>query len=292
MESTSNTEQSAKSKDSKHLQGIESKPNNMTAAKVQAKRSFRDFFHRREGKHIEKELPRAESKQSKRSSFAVPGSSFVSRFRSSANISKANLAKPAEAVTERQPVSTPETAKVNLETPVEAITERQPVTTPKTVKAPVQNADGHDMTSPLAEPATHSNVVDIVNSIMNRMETMPEESPYRLRALQIAEVCKTLHLRSLMQQELVLTVQNTQALLATVDACKQAEISAMEAKKHARDAALNAKKAEIALKRAQKLSELNSDTEALEAIKQLLKNAGMVGSEDQPSSSGMATLSE
>ncbi|KAJ4322642.1 hypothetical protein N0V94_002295 [Neodidymelliopsis sp. IMI 364377] len=98
-----------------------------------------------------------------------------------------------------------------------------------------------------APPASHRDIVTIVNNIIDRVTTMSEESPDRLRGLEIAE-----------------------ALLNTVEYSREARISAETAKKHASDAELNAERAGLEMQRLLELCESELDNETLQALKLLI----------------------
>lgn len=237
------------------------------AAKVKAKRSLRDFFHKREGKRAEKAPQLAETKQA---SSTKPGSSLAKRFRSSANFSRVALPKTADSEVEPPPESKISQPKPG---PTEECEEPSP---PK-----IREKGTSD---------TSSDTAVIVNKIVNRVSSLPNDSPDRLHGLEIAEVCKTVHHHSLMLRELVLTVQMKQAILNSVESYKQAKISAMKAKKHARDAELNAKRAGVELERLQRLCVSDFDNETVQTLSYLVNtvNLGKHGEQSSPSS-GTAT---
>lgn len=237
---------------------------NETNVKVKSKRSFREFFHIRDGRSTEKVPTPAENK---RSSLAFTGNTFAGRFRHSANLSKPDPVKASAAEELPHPDSE--------------------------VKARKNDDDDHKGTpsgvAGSAPPATCSDKGMIVYNILDSVSSLPSHSPDRLRGLEIAEVCTIIQVRSIMLQELVLTIQIKQTLLNVVDAHKQARISAAKAKKHARHAELNAERATVELERMQKLCEPVFDHETVQAIKELVKCVGALGGEEQSSlSSGAA----
>jgi hypothetical protein len=137
---------------------------NDKASKVKAKRSFRDFFHKRDGKRTEK-LPKPADK---RSSLTMPVNSLAKRFRHSASLADA-----------------PSTASVSKASLVRPTSE---------IKAPTvgEFAGEGKSSSALGEarPATCSDPSVIINKIAGSVASLPEHSPDRLRGLEIAEVCK------------------------------------------------------------------------------------------------------
>jgi hypothetical protein len=227
------------------------------AAKVKAKRSFRDFFHIRDSKSTEN-VPKLAG--NKRSSLTVTGNTLAKRFRHSATLAKPN---PSLGSTSEIP---------GTESAVRA-----------RMHGEHNQLRAHSDVACKAPPATCSDTGVIVNKIVKSVSSLPNHSPDRLRGLEIAEVCKTLHVRTDMLRELVLTVQIKQTLLNTVDAYKQARISATKAGKHARQAKLNAERAGVELERMQKLCEPDFDHETIEAIKILVKCVGAIECDEQSS---------
>ena len=253
------SELSLKGKDKKDAHGNKNHYTDEKAARIKAKRSFRDFFHMRDGKRaVESEAP----VESKRSSLTFGGSNLAKRFRHSANFSKPN-SNTASVTIAVSPRPEPE------------------------IETRAEDEDGHvhksEDDAQIPSPATCSDTGVIVNNIVNSVSELPSYSPDRLRGLEIAEVCKTIHIRSIMLEELVLTVRNKQALLNAADAYKQARISAAKAKKHARHAELNAERAGVELERMQTLFEPHFDHETMQAIRQLIHCVGAIGGEEQTS---------
>ncbi|KAF2450765.1 hypothetical protein P171DRAFT_439355 [Karstenula rhodostoma CBS 690.94] len=123
-------------------------------------------------------------------------------------------------------------------------------------------------------PATTTpDAVTTVNKIMDQASQLPETSSVRLRGLEIAQVCTALIHRARMLDELILTVQTRQALLASVDACKTAQIAATQARQCARQAELSMQRSAVELGRLFKLCEGDLDEETVQLIKDLLRNA-------------------
>jgi hypothetical protein len=243
---------------------------NEAAAKVKGKRSFRDFFHirDRDGKRAEKDHKQAENK---RSSLTITGNTLAKHFRHSANVSRPKL-----TLTSESKVQPPPKLEADRATPY------------------AHDMVGHEEkalsdSTPEAPAGTCSETAVIVTNIVNQVSSLPDSSPDRLRGLEIAEVCKTIHTRSFMLQELVLTVKIKQGLLNSVDAYKQARISATKAKRHAREAEINAERAGIELERLQKLCEPDFDHETVQAIKELVMCVGSIGREEQSSHAAAPT---
>lgn len=128
---------------------------------------------------------------------------------------------------------------------------------------------------------THSVPTNVITKIIDRIEKMPADSPDRLRGLEIAEVCKTLYLRELMHEELILTNSIKQAVLRCVDFSREAENSAEQARKHSQDAEMHANRAIEELFRLQKLCEPRMNEESLKTLKELLKSGGFDEAREQ-----------
>ncbi|KAF2627524.1 hypothetical protein BU25DRAFT_49456 [Macroventuria anomochaeta] len=208
-----------------------------TALRIKAKRSFRNIFHRHDPKATSQP---ARNQDSKRSSAA--GSALAQRIRNSTNFSKVSLAKPSEVKPEVKQES------VVFPDSVEALdkeTDRQ-----ATLSA---LESGSAETASRPTHIAHYNTATVVHKILDRVTSMKESSPDRLRGLEIAE-----------------------AVLHAVECSKEAKLSAELARKHARDAELNADRAGIELKRLEKLCESSFDDETMLAIKQLIVAAGII----------------
>ncbi|KAF9731122.1 hypothetical protein PMIN01_11081 [Paraphaeosphaeria minitans] len=124
----------------------------------------------------------------------------------------------------------------------------------------------------LAE-ATIPDAITNFNKIMYHASQLPETSSVRLRGLEIAQVCTTLTHHASMLDELALTMQMRQALLASVDACKTAQIAATQAQRSARQAELSMQRLAVEMGRLFKLCEGDLDEETAHLIKGLLRNA-------------------
>lgn len=141
--------------------------------KIRAKRSFRNFFHRRG--HTITSQP-ARKQDSKRSSIA--GSVLALRIRDSSNHSKVSMTKQTETTSQ---------------------THQNHVVTLNHIEPPGKDANGQAALSALdpdrsvsISPPTGSiarcETATIVNKILDRVMSMNEASPDRLRGLEIAEV--------------------------------------------------------------------------------------------------------
>lgn len=228
-----------------------------TAVKMRAKRSFRNIFHRRDLKTT----PQPDKKQvPKRSS--VTGSALAQRIRDSTNFSKVSLAKTSEAVVETEPsvILSPNSIK------------RPGVVQQKTSLTPEPTAA---MLRPQPESVARYETANVVHKILDRVMTMTDDPPDRLRGLEIAEVCRLLHTHSVTLQEHGLMRSIMQAILHTVECFQEAGLSAELARKHARDAELNADRAGLELKRLVQLCEPGFDDETMQSVKQLITAAGV-----------------
>jgi len=122
----------------------------------------------------------------------------------------------------------------------------------------------------------------MLHEMIDRIEAQPEDSPERLRHVQIAEVCETLRLRSIMLEELLLTVQTKQCIILAAEYSRNANISALEAKKSARDAELHADRAALEFTRLSRLLEgVEIDAHSTKFIKSLFNSAGCVGTGEE-----------
>lgn len=227
-------------------------PKEAFANKVKTKRSFRGIFSKRfENKVVEKPTEVSEPKWSS----GTTKSSLACRIRNSTNFSKVHLPKITDVKTPG-----PE-SKVDAATMTANDFDRQAALT--SLKA----------TSPTPAPANLSHeTATIISKIVERVNAMPEDSPDRLRGLDIAEVCKTLHLREVVHKELLLTAHVKQVVLKTIEHSKEAKISAVKARMHARDAELYAERASLGLERLLQLCEPGFDAETLKGIKHVVKS--------------------
>jgi hypothetical protein len=115
-----------------------------------------------------------------------------------------------------------------------------------------------------------------VLSILRSIETLPRDSPERLRHMEIAEVSKQLQAHNVMLNKLLMVTNTKQAVINAAQLTRNAHVSAIEARMHAREAELHAQSAETELKHLQKLCEgVGFDSMSLKMIKALIKNAGL-----------------
>ncbi|KAH6643065.1 hypothetical protein C7974DRAFT_386722 [Boeremia exigua] len=200
---------------------------------MKKKRSLRSIFHRRDPGTT---LP-STKKQGPERSF-VTGSTLAQRIRNSTNFSKISLSRPTEVIprTAQGIVSyTNSTETVNRKDCRQATRSADPLVLPHGPK-----------------PSEQHETADLVHRILDNVTSMGEESPDRLRGLEIAE-----------------------AILQAVECSKEAKLSAELAWKYARDADLKAQCAGTELERLQKLCQPSFDNETMQAIKQLITAAGV-----------------
>lgn len=220
------------------------------AAKVKAKRSFRNFFHLKEGKRGEKAVPPADNM---RPSLTLTDSSLAKRFRHSANLSKMKLPTFAQ------------------EEPEGGLRSRDGTSSSST-QTKVDDAEPQCDMEEEGPSTACSDTAVMVTRILNRIANFPETSPDRLRGLEIAEVCNTIDAHSLMLRELLLTINSEQVVLNSVEAYRQAKISAAHAKKYARQAELSVHRAGMELERLQKLCRPDFDDETVRAVRALVNS--------------------
>ena len=233
----------------KETGGKEIKNAKEITAKVKSKRSLRDIFHRKDNK--EKVPPLLT--ESKRSSLTVAGSSLAKRIRHSTNFSKTNTQKDSQADNEHHPEPNADDAILS------------------STDIDKQSSTTHIPTLNMVSEA-YSNAVSAVDSIVTGISALPESSPDRLRALEIAEVCEVLRHHVSVLKQLLLTMNKKQAVLNCLEAAKRARIAAAEAQKYAREAELHAQRANIELGRLQQLCESNFNSETVQAIKAAIRD--------------------
>lgn len=264
--------------------------NDATGKKVKIKRSFREIFHRRgTTKQPEKPLTVIEP---------VPAfmtgtrSSLAKRIKESASLPKLHLPKMSEVKSEIDEGSEPATKIDHVsatDTPTiaanrqAALSSLQAMSSMPTMPSMSSMLSMPSMPTQEAAPVTRYDTNTVINKIISHVNAMPSSSPDRLRVLEIAEVCTTLHFRSIMLNQLVLTVQIKQALVHTIQCHGQAKISAEKAKEHARNAELKVERASLELLRLQNLCAPDFDEETLQAIKELVKNNGLASREHEAS---------
>ncbi|CAN9316950.1 unnamed protein product [Alternaria sp. RS040] len=124
-----------------------------------------------------------------------------------------------------------------------------------------------------AVPEKRINTTEMLHDMVDRIEAGPKDSPERLRHVQIAEVCEALRSRSLMLEELLLTVQIKQCIILAAEYTRNASISALEAKKSARDAELHADRAALEFARLNTLLDgAEIDARSMKFIRSLFTN--------------------
>ncbi|CAN9368374.1 unnamed protein product [Alternaria alternata] len=133
-----------------------------------------------------------------------------------------------------------------------------------------------------ALPEKRKNTTEMLHDMVDRIEAGPKDSPERLRHVQIAEVCEALRSRSLMLEELLLTVQIKQCIILAAEYTRNASISALEAKKSARDAELHADRAALEFARLNTLLDgAETDARSMKFIRSLFTNAAAGGPEEE-----------
>ncbi|KAJ4358040.1 uncharacterized protein N0V89_002619 [Didymosphaeria variabile] len=253
---------------SKNDSKVSQKKKNQTVGEktVNPKRSFRNMFLPRDNREKTPPVP-AVPKRS-----LLIGSTIRGRFRSSANLAEHD--QKATDVTNRRAISREDRYPAHSQNDIVQVA-TPPTFTSKA--AGTQHGNFQAVLSPNtiseAPAVTTSDAGPVINSILTQVSLLRDTSSDRLRGLEIAEVCTTLNHRVSMLKELVLTVQTKQALLASLDACKHAQIAATQARQHSRQAELYAQRSAVELGRLHRLCECGLDEETVQLIKGLLSNA-------------------
>lgn len=164
-----------------------------TALMIKAKRSFRNIFLRRTPKSTPQPAKKHDSKHS-----SVAGNTLAQRIRNSTNFSKVSLAKPFAI---KQEIEQGSVLRPTDNGTIEQEISRQAALS--VLESGLPNM------APLPASVTQYDTATVVNNILDRVTTMGEDSPDRLRGLEIAEVCLTLIACSVLFQDLVLTRQIT-----------------------------------------------------------------------------------
>lgn len=164
-----------------------------TARMIKAKRSFRNIFLRRTPKCTPQPAKKHDSKHS-----SVAGNTLAQRIRNSTNFSKVSLAKPFAI---KQEIEQGSVLRPTDNGTIEQEISRQAALS--VLESGLPNM------APLPASVTQYDTATVVNNIVDRVTTMGEDSPDRLRGLEIAEVCLTLIACSVLFQDLVLTRQIT-----------------------------------------------------------------------------------
>ncbi|KAF1851609.1 uncharacterized protein K460DRAFT_38539 [Cucurbitaria berberidis CBS 394.84] len=235
------------------------------------------MFHRR-GTNPPENLPTVTTPE--RTFMAGTRSSLAKRLKNSASLSMVYLPTMTEVKSESG--DTPKPA-----TKIDQVSATEP---------PIKNTDPQAALSPLTAmssspaqvptPVFHHDSATVLTNMVNRVASMPPDAPDRERCLEIAEVCKTLHFRSIMLDELVLTVAIKQAVCHSVQCYRAAQSSAEKAREHARDAELNAERVSSDMLHLQRLCERGFHGKALQAIQQSFNGAKLVDGEDEATKAG------
>ncbi|KAF3002646.1 hypothetical protein E8E13_009318 [Curvularia kusanoi] len=208
--------------------------------RVKAKRSFRNIFHRRRST---KKSPPDEKQESKRSS--ITGSVLAQRMMKSANLSKISIVRQPEAKSE---------PKEDLITAAEVTEVLERETGRQAALSALESVSAEVPPSGIHQYDTAA----VIHKILDHVVSMKEESPDRLRGVEIAE-----------------------AVLHAAECSKAAQTSAELAKRHAADADLNARRVWADLKRLKELCEPGFDTETMQAIQRLFLVAMTTGTSDE-----------
>ncbi|KAJ8114072.1 hypothetical protein OPT61_g3951 [Boeremia exigua] len=204
-----------------------------TTLKVRAKRSFRNIFNGRGPSAAPQPVKKPESKRS-----SVAGSALAQRIRQSTNFSKISLARPSESKSEiKRDVVSPDGVQARD-------------TDDKRQTALYAQESSTAMVAQPPEPTLHYDTATVIHEILGRVTSMGEDSPDRLRGLEIAE-----------------------AILHTFECSQASRVSAELARKYACDAELNADRAGVELKRLEKLCGPSFDDKTMQAIKQVIAAA-------------------
>jgi hypothetical protein len=266
-------------KNSKQIKGVNAKM-------VKAKQSVRNLFKRGEkGPNVrEQPAPSKGFMSGTRSSLAkvIRDSKSLSRvnisiirrtesrseMRSRSSASRASIeVPPVPTLPNTAPPSVPVVPEVHGVSSVPDVKHQSALSVPEATPSSL----------PQEGTTTHLDAAGVaVLSILRSIESLPRDSPERLRAMEIAEVSKQLHTRNAVLNELLVVTNTKQAVINVAQLSRNAHVSAVEAKMHAREAELHAQSAEIELQHLQKLCEgVGFDPMSLKMIKQLIKNAGL-----------------
>ncbi|KAL1795270.1 hypothetical protein ACET3X_007086 [Alternaria dauci] len=228
------------------------------AKKVKAKRSIRGLFSREKAR-----VKTPETAAPKQGFMGATRSSLAKVMRDSKSLSKIHLPRKTESRLELRSDHT-----VNKRSS-------------QTGMFTASNNGGASLVQE-AVPEKQKSMTEMLHEMVDRIDAEPEDSPERLRHVQIAEVCETLRLRSLMLEELVLTVQIKQCMILAAEYSRNARISALEAKKSARDAELHADRAALELTRLNRLLDgAEIDARSMKFIKSLFTSAAGGGAEEE-----------
>jgi hypothetical protein len=270
------------------------KKENQTAGEknVKTRRSIRNMILSRDTKEKIPPVP-AVPPTPKRSSLI--GSAFGGRFKSTTNLRNqgATGQTPCRAVPRGQDSNTQSVLSPSTESNYEATSANlhaQRATEETTRRMIPKVQDGNAQSVPSPDVGSHPRAnstpdgVTTINNILDHMLLLPETRSDRLRSLEIAEVCTSLSHRTRTLEELVLTVQMKQALLASLDAYKHAQIAATQAEQSARQAELSAQRSAVEIGRLFQLCKEDLAEEAVQLIKGLCRNTW-----DSPFASSLST---
>jgi hypothetical protein len=233
------------------------------ALKIKAKRSFRDLFHKRDGKEM---IKPPWDNSPKRSSITMTGSAIAKRLRNAANLSKTISHKEAVFYQEQDQV-------------YESMPKVLPLI-PKTRSGAHASRPGLAALEVEIPSATNMESSHIIGNIIDRVRALPQVSPDRLRGLEVAEVCQTLYNHSQIMIEISLMF-SAKAMLNAMETVKAAKIAAEMTKKYAKDTELHMHTAHLQVNRLLKLveSDFDGDGDIMRMIRELMRVLGLVSEE-------------
>jgi hypothetical protein len=235
--------------------------------KAKAKRSIRGMFSREKTR-----AKTPETTASKQGFMSATRSSLAKVMRDSKSPSKVHLPRKTEVKSETEPDHV-----VNKKSGHPGIF------------AAFSNGKATPTPESKSERRDHTN--DLLYDMVDRIDAQPEDSPERLRHVQIAEVCETLRLHSIMLEELLLTVQTKQCMILAAEQSRHANISALEAKKSAREAELYADRVNLEFTRLHRLlAETEIDAQSMRFITNLFTSAELDGSREDTSRGFFSSL--
>ncbi|KAF2119291.1 hypothetical protein BDV96DRAFT_642327 [Lophiotrema nucula] len=198
--------------------------------KLRLKRSIRNLFPKRDCKNANAAKPNETKRMS------MTGNALARRFRSSANASKPSL--PDEMAAKPEEKHAPKPANgANVDAGHHA---RSAI--PK-LKASASSSEDQSAMRPeasatrsAARPATMSDAPELIDKLIQKADSFPEDSEERMRGIQIAQVRNSLYHHSLVMMQILTWWE--QAIVNVIDMTQLAMIASEKAQKQARDAAL------------------------------------------------------
>jgi hypothetical protein len=270
------TSKGAQSRRHQFTPGVSSSPaedtsenhdNETLTKKVKAKRSIRGIFSREKTR-----AKTPETTASKQGFMSATRSSLAKVMRDSKSLSKVHLPRKTEVKSE---------------------TESDHLVNKKSGHLGIFATFNNGKASPTSEakPEMRHHTNEVLYDMVDRIDAQPEDSSERLRYVQIAEVCETLRLHSIMLEELLLTVQTKQCMILAAEQSRHANISALEAKKSAREAELYADRVNLEFTRLHRLlAETEIDAQSMRFITNLFTSAELDGSREDTSRGFFSSL--